>query len=70
MRVPSSTPAGIETDSVFSLLDAALAAAGAAGILDHPPGAVAGGAGALEREEALLRPHPAAAVAGRAGDRA
>src|SRR5579875_1047136 len=50
-------------------LDAALAAALPARILDDAAGAVAGGTGALDGEEALLRAHAALAVAGRAVDR-
>ena len=69
MRVPSSTPGGMLTDSVFSAPRPALAAAGLARRLDDPARALAGGAGSLDREEALLRAHPSAAVAGRAGDR-
>src|SRR6185312_5570324 len=51
------------------LAHAALAAAVPARILDDAAGAVAGGAGALDGEEALLRPDAAGAVAGRAVDR-
>ena len=46
---------------------AALAAAGAARLLDHGAGALAGRAGALDGEEALLRAHPPVALAGAAG---
>src|SRR5580658_1513190 len=48
----------------------ALAAAGAARILDDAAGAVAGGAGALDGEEALLRAHAAGAMAGGTAHRA
>ena len=58
------------TSSVLLLLDAAFAAAGAAGIGDHLAGAVAGRAGPLDHEEALLRAHLAAAVAHAAAARA
>ncbi len=51
------------------LARAALAAALAAGILDDAAGAMAGGAGALDGEEALLRAHPPVAIAGGAGHR-
>ena len=65
MRVPSSMPAGMLTDSVAFLGDAALAAAIGAGVLDHLAAALAVRAGALDGEEALRGAHPAGAVAGR-----
>src|SRR5690606_6202282 len=51
------------------LLHPAHAAAGPAGLGDDPPGAPAGGAGALHHEEALGCPHLAHALAGGAGFR-
>src|SRR6266404_650234 len=51
------------------LAHAALAGAAAARLLDDPAGALAGRAGALDGEEALLRAHPPMALAGRAADR-
>ena len=45
------------------------ALASAAGLVDHLAGALTGRAGALDGEEALLGPHPAAAAAALAGDR-
>src|SRR5690606_34756957 len=53
----------------FLAVDAARPVAGAAGLVDHLSGAMAGGAGALDGEEALLGAHAAAAVAGLAADR-
>ena len=53
MRVPSSTPAGMLTESVRSRVTRPGAAAGRARIVDHLAAALAGRAGALEREEAL-----------------
>ena len=50
-------------------MHAAAAAAQIAGIADHPAGAGAGRAGALDREEALLRAHPAGAATARADAR-
>src|SRR5712691_7011056 len=50
--------------------DAPLAAAGFARFVDRLAGAVAGRAGALDREKPLLRPHPAMPLAGAAGGRA
>src|SRR5436190_22117833 len=47
--------------------DAALASAGAARIGNNLPAALAGGAGALHREEAGLRTHRTGTLAGRAG---
>src|SRR5262249_53667534 len=49
------------------LLDAAAAAAGGAGVGDHLAGAVALGAGLLDRETPLLHAHLALALAGGAG---
>src|SRR5947209_2843342 len=49
--------------------DAALATAALARFLDDLSRALAGGAGALDREEALLRAHPSVALAGAASDR-
>src|SRR5579875_418408 len=51
------------------LARAALAAAGATRLFDHLAGAMAGGTGALHREEALLRANAPGAAAGRAVDR-
>src|SRR5882724_13523044 len=51
------------------LAHAALAAAALARLLDHPSGALARGAGALDGEEALLGAHPPGALAGRARHR-
>ena len=50
------------------LLDATCAVAGRAGFLDHLAGAVALGAGLLDREKALLHTYLAVAAAGGAGD--
>ena len=66
MRVPSSTPDGMLTFRVLSRAHAALAGAAAARLVDHLARAVAGMAGALDGEEALLGAQPAAAMAGRA----
>src|SRR5690606_19744373 len=49
------------------LLDPALPVAGGAGLGNHLAAAVAGRAGLLDREEALLDAHAALAVAGMAG---
>ena len=53
MRVPSSTPGGMLTDSVRSRVTRPEPRAGRARVLDHLAAALAGRAGALEREEAL-----------------
>src|SRR5262249_55895112 len=50
--------------------DAPLTAAGAARFLDYRAGALAGRTGALDGEEALLRTHPAVALAGATRGRA
>ena len=67
MRVPSSTPAGMLTDSVRSRVTRPAPRAGRTGIVDHLAAALTGRAGALEREEALRMPDLAGAAAGRAG---
>ena len=53
MRVPSSTPGGMLTDSVRSRVTRPEPRAGRARILDHLAAALAGRTGALQREEAL-----------------
>ncbi len=67
MRVPSSTPGGMLTESVRSRVTRPGARAARAGIVDHLAAALTGRAGALEREEALRMAHAAGAAAGRTG---
>ena len=57
MRVPSSTPAGMLTDSVRSLITRPAPRAGAARVVDDLAAALAEWTGALDGEEALARPH-------------
>src|SRR5271166_5918529 len=49
--------------------DSALAGAGPAWLFNHPPGALARGAGLLDREKPLLHSQAAPALTSRAGDR-
>ena len=67
MRVPSSTPGGMLTDSVRSRVTRPEPRAGRARIVDHLAAALADRAGAFEREEALGVTDAAVAVAVRAG---
>ena len=65
MRVPSSTPAGMLTESVRSRVTRPAPLQVGHGVGDHLAAALAGRAGALDGEEALRRAHLADAAAGR-----
>ena len=67
--MPSSTPARDVDGELALARDAAGPGAGGTRIVDHLAAPLAGRAGALDREEALLRAHAAIAGAGRAGGR-
>ena len=67
--MPSSTPGGMLTDKVFSRRTRPWPPQALARLLDDPAGALAGGAGPLDRKKPLLRANAPAAVASRAGDR-
>ncbi len=66
MRVPSSTPGGMFTDSVFSRRTLPLPAAGFARVFDRLARTLAGRTGPLDREENLVARAPCR-VPGRCG---